>query len=101
MIVPALAPKPTVTTAVAAAEPHELVTVYDIVVVPTARPLTTPNVFTVPVAGFVELHMPPIAASLKDVVEPVHAVAEPESEPALGAKLTVAIVITEQPAPVE
>ena len=43
----------------------------------------------------------PEIASLNEVVEPVHAVAEPESAPAFGDGLTVATVMIEQPAPVE
>ena len=47
--------------------------------VPALRPVTIPEVLTVPTAVLVLLHTPPAVASLRDVVAPVHAVAVPET----------------------
>ena len=62
--------------------------------VPTVRPLTTPEVLTEPIAGLVELHTPPVIALLSVVVEPVQTVPEPKSVPALGEAFTVTIAVT-------
>jgi hypothetical protein len=100
VIVPAFGNGSTVTVAVAAAVPQPLVTVYDIVVVPPERPLTTPNVLTVPTAMFVELHTPPVIPSARPIVVPAHTV--PDAGviiPAFAAALTVTTVVAVQPEP--
>ena len=81
----------TVTTFVAAAAPQLLVTVYDIVVVPAAMPLTTPPVDTVPAAVFVLLHTPPPVASESVIVAPAHTADAPDMVPADAAAFTVTI----------
>jgi hypothetical protein len=88
----------TVTTAVAAdVHPLPLVTVYDIVDVPAATPLTEPPVATVAAEVFVLLHTPLPAASLSEVVEPAQTDCVPVMAPALGKELTVATVVVIQP----
>ena len=70
------------------------------VVVPADRPFTTPYAFTVPAAGFEELHTPPLVASVKFSVDPTHTVPEAaDSVPAFGAALTVTTVVARQPEP--
>ena len=96
-MVPALGVGLTVTTCVAAAVPQLLVTVYDIVVVPVAMPLTTPEVPTVPVDGLTLLHAPPVAASVKAVLAPVQTVGVPEIVPAFGRPFTVTTCVAVQP----
>ena len=100
VIAPAVGNGLTVTVAVAAAVPQPLVTVYDIVVVPPERPLTTPDVLTVPTAVFVELHTPPVIPSAKLIVDPAHTVPEAgEIIPAFAPALTVTTVVAVQPEP--
>ena len=91
LIVPAADVPLTVTTCVAATVPQVLVTVYDMVDVPDATPLTSPLLFTVAAEVLVLLHAPPVAPSLNDVVEPTHTVAVPLIVPATGNGLTVTI----------
>ena len=79
----------TVTTMVAATIPQVFVTVYDMVVVPAARPLTTPEVFTVATRVLVLLHTPPVVASVNVVDKPAITVAVPLIVPAAGEGLTV------------
>jgi len=70
------------------------------VVVPAESPFTTPNAFTVPAAGFEELHTPPDVASVKFSVAPTHTVPDAaDNVPAFGAGLTVTTVVARQPAP--
>ena len=52
-------------------------------------PLTTPKGFTVAIPAAVEVHTPPIAASVSDVVEPAQTVPVPVMLPAAGIELTV------------
>jgi hypothetical protein len=96
VIVPAIAPGLgkglTVTLTVAAAIPQLLVTVYEIVVVPAAMPVTTPD--EIPIAavdGFTDvqtpLASPPELLSVVVVVGQTTAV--PVIVPALGNGLTV------------
>ena len=65
------------------------------VVVPAAIPVTIPDVPTVPIVVFVLLHVPPVAISLKVVLG--QAISIPAIAPALGAGLTVTIVVAVQP----
>jgi hypothetical protein len=79
----------TVTTVVVAMVPQLLVTVYDMVVVPDVRPLTTPEVPTVATPAFVLLHTPPLATSVNAIVDPAVRVAVPLIAPASGEGLIV------------
>jgi hypothetical protein len=87
----------TVTTLVAAILPHPLVTVYDIVDVPAATPVTTPPLPIVAIPVVTELHTPPPAALLNVVVEPRHTLAVPAMLPALGIEFTVTIAVALPP----
>lgn len=91
LTVPALGRLPTVTTTDALTVPHTEVTVYLIVELPAATPVTTPVVaFTVAAAVLVLLQVPPPVPSLdKVVVEPVHRKVVPLIVPAFGSGLTV------------
>ena len=92
-IVPATGAALTVTTVVAVALPQPLVSVYETVVVPPEIPLTRPDAFTVPVAGFEEVHTPPADASLSDVVPPMQTTSDPDKVPAFGSGFTVTIAV--------
>ena len=59
------------------------------VVLPAAKPATTPDVFTDPVDGAVLLHTPPAAASVSDVLAPTQTTGVPVIVPASGNPLTV------------
>ena len=65
--------------------------------VPTVRPLTTPDVLTEPIAGLVELHTPPVITSLTAVTVPVQTVLDPKSVPAFGEAFTVTVAVAVQP----
>ena len=93
LMVPAAGNGLTVTAWVAAVVTLPLVTVYDIVVVPEVRPLTTPEVPTVATMVLVLLHAPPVAASANAVDKPAHTVAVPVIVPAPGAGLTVTTIV--------
>jgi hypothetical protein len=71
-------------------------TVYVIVAVPAAMPVTTPIEETLAIDGVLLLHVPPPVALLKAVVEPTHAVVLPVI-PA-GALVTLTTAIVAQPA---
>ena len=92
-IVPASGIGLTVATCVAAAVPQLLLTVYDIVVVPAEKPVTTPEVLTEPTAGLVLLHAPPLVALVSEVLAPAHTIAVPVIVPASGRGLTVATCV--------
>jgi hypothetical protein len=95
VIVPADGVVLTVIVASAFAVPQPLVTVYDIIDVPAATPVTTPPVVMVALAVFELLHVPPATPSVSAVVEPSHTVVAPEIVPAFGTGLTVHILIAE------
>ena len=93
VILPALGGMLTVTTAVAAAVPQLLVTVYDIVVVPGATPVTIPVAPTVATAGVTALHTPPPAALVNAVVAVGQTISVPVILPALGDGSTVTTTV--------
>ena len=59
--------------------------VYEIVAVPTATPVTMPDVPTVAAKVLAECHVPPVAASVKAVVDPTHTL----SAPVMSVPLTI------------
>ena len=63
------------------------------VAVPAVTPVTVPVLPTVATAVAVLLHAPPVAASVKPVVEPAHTVAVPVMLPADGNGLTVTTLV--------
>lgn len=87
--VPATGAEPTVIERVAVAEPQAPVTVYDIVAVPDATPLTTPDGVTEAIEGADELHDPPATEAVKAVKPPEHKVAAPDIEGVAVAPLMV------------
>jgi hypothetical protein len=92
---------PTVTSAVATAEPHAPETVYEIFTLPVATPVTTPEASTVAIAALEELHAPPASVLESAVVEVAHTTIVPEIVPADGNALTVTCADeTEVPHPV-
>ena len=89
----------TVTIIVAAVAPQLLFTVYDIVAVPAAIPVTTP--FVLPIAAMPvdpELHIPPVTPSLNGIVAPIHAKGVPVIVPAFGT-ITAIVVVAVLPQP--
>lgn len=98
------APTVTVRVAVALEQPPVPVTVYVIVAVPEETPVTTPDeLFTVATAMLLDVQEPPLSPSDEKVVFPEGQIfCEPESEPALGAVVTVTVRVAdeaEQPFP--
>ncbi len=93
LIAPAFGTGFTVTTAVAAAVPQLLTTVYDMVDVPGAIPVTTPVALTVATPVLTLLHTPPIVPSVRLVVVVGHSVNVPVIVPALGVALTVTTAV--------
>ena len=94
VMVPAFGEGLTVTIVVVAAVPQAFVTVYDIVVVPVATPVTMPlREPIVAVAGVTDVHTPPPVALLRVVVAEGHTVAVPVIVPADGSALTVVILV--------
>jgi len=91
--VPAFGSGLIVTTLAAFAVPQLLVTVYDIVAVPWATPVTTPAASTVAISVASLLQAPPIAALVSAVADPAQTVAVPAMVPALGSGLTVTTVV--------
>ena len=81
----------TVIDFVALAVPQLLVTVYFMVAVPAATPVTTPvPEFTVATAVLLLLQLPPLVPLLVNVVvDPAQTVEEPLIVPAFGAAFTV------------
>ena len=72
--------------------------VYEILVVPTVRPVTRPA-DTLATAPLLLLHIPPATVSVKATVLPVHTVALAGAN-AVGVLSTVIDFVAEQPAPV-
>jgi hypothetical protein len=73
--------------------PQLFVTVYDIIAVPAAMPVTTPLVLTVAIPAAPVLQVPPLAKLLNEVVLPAQIVAVPVIVPASGSGLTVTICV--------
>ena len=69
------------------------------VVDPATMPVTIPVLLIVPVAKLPLLHVPPVVASLSDVVNPAQTCAVPVI--AAGTAFTVTIDVTVQPLPSE
>jgi hypothetical protein len=90
-IVPAFGSGLTVTFCVATTAPQPFVTVYDIVVVPALKPVTTPvEEFTVPTVAVVLLHTPPpVPLASRSVVASTHTVAVPLIVPGVANGFTV------------
>ena len=93
VMLPAFGEGFTVTIAVAATVPQLLVTVYDIVDVPAATPVTSPVPPTVAIPGLTLLQIPPPAASVKFVVVVGHTIKPPVIAPATGAGFTVTTAV--------
>jgi hypothetical protein len=66
-----------------------LVTAYDIVTVPAATPVTTPEADTVAREVLLEDHVPPEVASERAVVDPTHTVLVPVMPATVGRAFTV------------
>lgn len=79
----------TVTIAVAAAVPQLLVTTYDMVVVPSDTPATSPDVLIVAIPVALLLQVPPEMPSLSKLVEVGHTISVPVIAPAFGSGFTV------------
>lgn len=77
------------TLVVAVADPHKLVTVYDMVAVPNAIPKTIPVPETVAIEVDALFQDPPGADPDRTVVYPRHKVLLPEMVPAAGSGFTV------------
>ena len=102
LMAPALGIGLTVTTCVVAIVPQLLVTVYDIVVLPTVTGVTTPVALTVATAAAVLSHVPPEDVSVRVSREPIHTVLPPLITPDAGSGLTVTTcVATEDPQALE
>lgn len=63
------------------------------VAVPVDTPVTMPVLLTVAIPAALLLHTPPVVASVKGVVAPVHTVAVPVMVPALGKGFTVTTAV--------
>ena len=98
VMVPAAGKGLTVIVAVLETEPHALVTVYEISVVPTVTPVTVPEVPTVAIAVAPELHTPPVTTSVSVTAEPWQTVDGPETVPAVrNAPMLMVLVVTAVP----
>ena len=87
----------TVLVAVAFEQPPVPVTVYVIVAVPAATPVTTPEEFTVATAVLLDVQAPPETVEEKVVVEPTQILCVPERVPAevpFEASKIVAVPVT-------
>ena len=86
----------TVTVVVTDVEHQFVVTVYVIVVLPAATPVTTPvDALTVAVAVLDDVQTPPAVTSDKVVVEPSHTEVVPVIAATVGNALIVTVVVTE------
>lgn len=90
LIVPALGTALTVTVKELLLDPQVFVTVYVIILLPPATPVTWPlEELTVATEGVPLLHVPPILPLLlKKMLEPVHTDGDPLIVPALGTVVT-------------
>ena len=82
-------------------QPLPLVTVYVMVVVPAATPVTTPFASIVAVAVFALDHTPPAVVLDNVVVEPAQTDVVPVIEATTGKLLIVTVVVTELVHPLE
>jgi hypothetical protein len=89
IMVPATGTISTVIGEVVVAVPQELVTEYEMVVLPTNIPDTTPAPLIVAIDVLLLLQTPPGAPSVNVVVEPTHTLVAPTIVPATGKGLTV------------
>ena len=62
---------------------------------PCEIPLTTPSALTVAMLVAVELHTPPVTASVNAVVEPAQTILDPVMLPAEGVALTVTTLVVD------
>jgi hypothetical protein len=84
----------TVTTAVCeVAQPLALVTVYVIVTVPAATPVTSPVLLTAATAASLLVHTPPGVVLLKAVTAPTHTAISPVMGFTTGVALTVTVAV--------
>ena len=102
VMVPALGAAVTVITKVeeALAQPPVPLTVYVIVAVPAAVPVTTPALLIGAMLEEVEVQVPPLAVEVKVVTLPTQIAEVPVMVPALGAAVTVTAncaIASEQP----
>jgi hypothetical protein len=98
VIVPASGNGFTVIDFVATAEPHASTTEYDMVAVPADTPVTIPVVPTLAIAVELELHTPPVAGSVRVIVEATQTEFGPDMVPAeRNAPMVTAIVETAVP----
>ena len=67
------------------------VTVYTIVVLPTATPVTTPDAAIEAIDGVKLLHTPPTAGSESVIILPATTESKPATEPASGVVFTVTL----------
>ena len=72
-------------------------TVYFIVAVPGKTPVTTPEVLTVATVVAWLLQLPPVVASLSEVVAPAHTVAVPVIAPTAAAVTVIALEVVAVP----
>jgi hypothetical protein len=84
----------TVTFAVAKALPQLLITVYAIVAVPGAMPLTMPPAETVAIVVVVLLNVPPVGVDDSVTLLPAHTSDGPVIVPATGSGVTVTFAVT-------
>ena len=99
VIKPALGNGFTVTNFVAAAVPQLFITVYEMIDVPAATPLTIPETEPiVAIAVVVEDQTPPKATSLNVMLADTHTDEAPVIVPALGRGLIVSALTAKQPA---
>ncbi len=67
--------------------------------VPTAIPVTSPEVLTVATDGLLLVHAPPVVVQLYVVVAPAQTEVEPITESTKGTPVTVTTAVLLQPAP--
>lgn len=65
------------------------------VAVPTATPVTTPAELTLAIDALLELHVPPVVASVSVVVTPVQTDEAPDIAPIVVAAFTTIVVVRE------
>jgi hypothetical protein len=93
VMVPADGSGDTVIYAVAMAIPQPLVTVYDIIAVPAAIPVTTPDVSTLAVAALLVLQVPPVTVSTIVLVADSQTDVEPVMKPSYGVVTTATAMV--------
>jgi hypothetical protein len=79
----------TVMDLVTVTDPHAPTTVYEILVVPAAAPVTIPERPTVAIAVLALLHAPPEVASVSGVVAPTHK----DDAPVIGLIVTPGLTV--------